>query len=395
MTVLERLRARFAAARRQPGQVLIIFAIAAPTMIGAMGLGIDVGYIFKERRELQNVADMAALSGVSQLPDDKGAASTIAVQIAKANGVDASSVTTKPGYNGDENQLEVSLTRKVDLFFMPVLGFDNVTINARAVAEHTIGKGTAIFAKKDTHCWDQSIYWGGKNITIDGDAHSNSGVTIPTEATGNTLTGDLTHGIAPKGDVCNDQKVRQKGNNPNIPKAQPLAHQAWPVDFKPSDFPCTRQVPANISGDGPWWVNEKASSKILKPGVLCLNGAGTLTLTATGITGNVTFVAENIQLNLTSSTLTAYSNDVVAYSTGTRFPSMVLNVSGGTFTGMLYERAAGVNEGGNQGGQVEINGSNGFRLNGSVLSWAVRIMGSNWSIVNNVEGLSQPAHLVE
>jgi hypothetical protein len=88
--------------------------------------------------------------------------------------------------------------------------------------------------------------------------------------------GDLTHGNAPKGDSCLSNKIKQIGVNPNIPKAQPLAHQAWPVNFKTSDFPCTRTVSESerdLSGDGDWWVTGKAADKQLKPGVICYRGS--------------------------------------------------------------------------------------------------------------------------
>ncbi len=402
----ERLRERIRASSRQPGQVLIIVALMIPVMIGAMGIGIDVAYVFKERRQLQNVADLAALGGVGALPDDAANAETIAQQLAVVNGVPVEMVAANAGYNGDDNQLEVSVSRTVELFFMPILGYDSVEISARAVAEHATGTGTAIFAKKDTHCWDQSIYWGGSNIIVDGDAHSNSGVTIPSSATGNTLTGDLTHGISPNGDVCNSSKVRQIGVNPNIPKAQPLAHQAWPVVYSTSDFPCSIKLldtEWDLSQNGRWWVGNDASNGNLKPGVICYEGSNWLTLKADNVSGTVTFVARNIELTGNNFNLNPYMNDVVIYSTGTAFhnpttlarAAVTLNVSGGTIAGMIYEKAKDVAEGGNQGGQVRINGSNGFRLNGSIVAWAVRLEGNNWSIVNNLEGLSEPAHLVE
>ncbi len=46
-----------------PGQVLIMFAIFMTTMIGVLGLSIDVGYSVSQRRMMQNAADLAAIAG--------------------------------------------------------------------------------------------------------------------------------------------------------------------------------------------------------------------------------------------------------------------------------------------------------------------------------------------
>ncbi len=131
---------------------MVLFALFLPVLIGMMGLGVDAAHLFNERRGIQSAADLAALAGASQLPDDLGAASSVASDIAADNGY-ASGVTVSSPYNGNENQIEVQITDEVSLFFMPVLGLSSVTVSARSVASHEINAGTAVFVHKDTHCW--------------------------------------------------------------------------------------------------------------------------------------------------------------------------------------------------------------------------------------------------
>jgi hypothetical protein len=49
------------------GQVLIMFAFFIMAMIGILGLAIDLGYSFSQRRTVQNAADLAAVAGARQV----------------------------------------------------------------------------------------------------------------------------------------------------------------------------------------------------------------------------------------------------------------------------------------------------------------------------------------
>jgi hypothetical protein len=51
------------ATRRDGGQILVIFAVASVAFVLLLALTIDVGYGFFQRREAQNVSDLAALAG--------------------------------------------------------------------------------------------------------------------------------------------------------------------------------------------------------------------------------------------------------------------------------------------------------------------------------------------
>src|SRR5512134_2055409 len=52
--------------RRNRGQVLVLVALAIFVLIGFAALGIDVGYMYSVRHELQRSADAGALAGGSR-----------------------------------------------------------------------------------------------------------------------------------------------------------------------------------------------------------------------------------------------------------------------------------------------------------------------------------------
>src|SRR5215475_1233585 len=53
--------------RAERGQALVIVALLMTVLIGLMGLVIDAGYAYSERRQIQNAADSAALNGARDL----------------------------------------------------------------------------------------------------------------------------------------------------------------------------------------------------------------------------------------------------------------------------------------------------------------------------------------
>jgi Flp pilus assembly protein TadG len=88
---------------REEGQVLVIFVLALVAMIGMVGLVIDGGSAFAQRRDEQNVADLAAVAGATAYLNTTGddtaktaAADAAARAIAADNGyaTDATTGTT-------------------------------------------------------------------------------------------------------------------------------------------------------------------------------------------------------------------------------------------------------------------------------------------------------------
>lgn len=372
---------------------MVLFALMLPVLLGMMGLGIDVAHIFRERRSLQNVADLAALAGASQIPGDPSTAENIAESVAVENGASSSEVSANAGYDGDENKIEVTVTRDLGLIFMPVFGLDSVTVEARAVAAHSTSSRTTIFAKKDSHCWYTAIHWRGNNITVTGDVHSNAGMTV--DGSSNQLDGRLTYKVGEpeypldRQESC-EPDVYMTGVNPGI-TAEPASWQDWPVWHEASEFfdECTYTLPAstngNLSSDGPWWVDGTKDSKRLNPGTICYEGDGWLKLNESGIRGNVTFIAKRIDISGSNNLFTAFRDDVLFFATAEAYPVMKLGGTG-NWQGLIFAPK----------GQVVISGSSGLSVQGSAIAWMVTLNGSGWEIEGSIgEGTPEPMHLVE
>jgi Flp pilus assembly protein TadG len=132
------------------GQVMILVAILMVGMVAVVGLVTDGGMVFTQRRDLQNVADAAALAGATQIDEDAYRASTGAsVVLDETAAYDAAA-----RYLDDEGDLDysvivapdrvdVSVSRQATTGFLRVLGIDGVEIDASATAEprHGIGAG--------------------------------------------------------------------------------------------------------------------------------------------------------------------------------------------------------------------------------------------------------------
>lgn len=83
---------------RSDGQILVLFALAIVAMIALVGLVIDGGSTFAQRRGQQNAADLAALAGADALINGLDA-TTAAERVTKAN-----------GYEKGKNDVAVTVT---------------------------------------------------------------------------------------------------------------------------------------------------------------------------------------------------------------------------------------------------------------------------------------------
>ncbi len=130
--------------RNEDGAVLVLVALMMTVLMGFAAFAIDVGFMYNERRSLQNAADAAALAGAQDLPNT-GIAIITAVSIANENGLkvtqngvtnDGDTVTVETNYNGDPKKIKVVCTRNVQHFFAGFLGVTNSNVSATAVAQN-------------------------------------------------------------------------------------------------------------------------------------------------------------------------------------------------------------------------------------------------------------------
>jgi len=136
--------------RGKRGQVLVLVALAIFVLLGFAALGIDVGFMYSVRHELQRSADAGALAGASAFTtgdwNDTSMSSTSPRGIADARAREFASkdkviqTTLNPASEvavsfPRHDHIEVVTSRIADLFFARIFGISNRFITARAVAK--------------------------------------------------------------------------------------------------------------------------------------------------------------------------------------------------------------------------------------------------------------------
>ncbi len=123
------------------GQSILLVAVLLPLFFAIIGLVVDAGILFDERRELQNTADSAARAGAMEVDvavyrRSKGA--RVVVNERRARAAVARNLAERDIAYAEKIQaagVEVRVQREVRLSFLTLLGFRSVTIGAVAVAE--------------------------------------------------------------------------------------------------------------------------------------------------------------------------------------------------------------------------------------------------------------------
>lgn len=162
-----RERRRSEAPRESQGQILVIFALGLVAMIAMVGLVLDGGSTFAQRRSQQNAADLAALAAANDLIVNQGNAdwSGMAHAIAKLNGyengIDGTivnvSCTNCPGMaldtDSDGVQVTVSITAIHRNAFAGVVGMPTWDVTTTATSktgwpDSAMGPGPFIVSEK-------------------------------------------------------------------------------------------------------------------------------------------------------------------------------------------------------------------------------------------------------
>lgn len=122
--------------RSERGQAMVLTTLFVASLLGIAALVLDLGTWFRSQRDLQAVADAAALAGAQELPYSTALASARAGEYAGKNagpspGISFSNST--PGFGPDT--IHVELERPAPGFFAKVFGVDSVDIRAKAAAK--------------------------------------------------------------------------------------------------------------------------------------------------------------------------------------------------------------------------------------------------------------------
>jgi Flp pilus assembly protein TadG len=142
---------------QERGQVVVIFALALVALVAMVGLVLDGGSAFAQRRDQQNAADLAALAGANDylLTSDSAAAFVRARAVASQNGFTdgANGVTVNVNLatnNGARVQVDITAPH-ANTFARVIPGQDSWQVSTTATAKTGIpdtveGAGPFIFS---------------------------------------------------------------------------------------------------------------------------------------------------------------------------------------------------------------------------------------------------------
>ena len=126
----------------ESGQALVMTAVSMSLLMGFLALAVDVGMLFRERRQMQIAADAAAAAAALDFKYNNVASSarTAGKSSALANGVTNTGYVTinTPPVNGPyasvSGYAEAIVQQPTSTYFMRLFRFDSITVAARAVA---------------------------------------------------------------------------------------------------------------------------------------------------------------------------------------------------------------------------------------------------------------------
>lgn len=296
------------------GVILVMFALLLPVLIGFLGLGIEVTFWYQNRRNLQTVADAAAIAGAYDIYSGGTAttAATAAATDATRNGYSVSTDTltvnappTSGSYTADTKAVETVMTRQVVPLFASYFLTSNVTINVRAVATTPDSADKACVLALDTSGTGVAVSGNG-TVAFDGcQVASNSTDTSALSVSGSgTLETDcysVVGGVSSTSGLTVDSGCKPKTGA--LPIQDPYASLIAPIEAcDNTGITHNDDSPLNISGTGSYtdafvicgdlWV--KKGTVTLSPGLYVIDG-GDLKTNATGnlVGDGVTIVLRN------------------------------------------------------------------------------------------------------
>jgi len=225
--------------RSDKGQVLVLVALAIFVLLGLAALGIDVGFMYNVRHELQRSADAGALAGASAFTtgnwNDTSMSSTSPRGIADARAREFASkdkvvqATLNPASEvavsfPSLDRVEVVTSRTADLFFARIFGMSNRLITARAVAQASVA-GPPV----NVNCikpWAIPYPWN--DVSHPGTDNRGRPITVPPNglydrlpAPGETIYNTCVGSVG----LCNGTRITLKSGSPSDINPDPSQQQ--------------------------------------------------------------------------------------------------------------------------------------------------------------------------
>jgi Flp pilus assembly protein TadG len=278
--------------RRQSGQAIVLAALMIIAIIGAVGLGIDVGNAAAHQRQNQSAADGAALAAADRLANrqTQAQATSAGQTVANIMGVPTANLTLtyldgnrNPTASSDSTiYVRAQVNEGVPTFFMRALGIG--IANVSALAEVRFPKRCAICLLDSTASPEADMSAGGSiNVTggcLQVNSSANPGATNTSGGAGGVnapCTNIVGTPLAPA--LINPAPVT---GMPQVP--DPLAGLPYPTP--PPASPSPGVYPGDINtvlspGVYTDWALGGLGNLYLQPGTYVITGAG-VSVTSTG-----------------------------------------------------------------------------------------------------------------
>lgn len=117
----------------ESGNGLLLFFLFFFIFVGATGLVIDMGILYKTKIELRKTANAAVLSGAQELKNSNTSVEDVINNILKADGEESSlkEVAIRPN---NENKLSVTLGKNVQMSFMKLFYINSIPVRVTSAA---------------------------------------------------------------------------------------------------------------------------------------------------------------------------------------------------------------------------------------------------------------------
>ncbi|HOG45839.1 MAG TPA: pilus assembly protein TadG-related protein [Anaerolineae bacterium] len=323
------------------GQTLVLFALALVAMIGFLGLTIDGGNLYAERRLAQNAADAAALAGAYALGeggDQRATYRRIEEYAVAKNGATAFSARYLPGNQPvadvaagsppGANAMQVTVRKEVKTFFMAALGISTVQVSAEA---------EAIVTQRPHECLGGCVMWAGQSINLDknngvytGNVHSNGSLDL---GKNNNVFNGICESVAPP--IYDPHKTTF---NPSAGNPRRVTPAGWPVEYNIADYDIDLggQMATAAELDGRY--HRYRTSMSLGGNNETLSGLyyvhGDCTVYGNKVHGKVTIVATgSIILKDNQYTMEAYSDGLLFFS---EQGDITVEKNGASLRGIVY-----------------------------------------------------------
>jgi Flp pilus assembly protein TadG len=338
--------------RNEDGQTLVLTAICMIGVFGFMGLAIDVGVLFRSRRQMQTAADAAALAAAldyyynnTTQASPVAHAQTAGKSAAASNGVTDGTngtvtincaPTSGPNAGGSCNgYFEALVSSPTGTIFMSTFSammgnnnYGSINVSGRAVAGTPVASDACIWITAPS----------GSNVF---QLQGNSSINAP------------ACGINVNSSDPNAVKVTGNSNNFNGPDFNIVGgfsgHQVTPTPMTTGTAPTSPPIPTNLKGPDPTKGDCKITTALTSittanvgsvtgtatNNVVCFSNAVTLGsgVTLPGAASGVTYLFENGVTIGTGSTVqfgSANYDSVTGAFTGTS--GAVMDLYGGTLT---------------------------------------------------------------